>query len=255
MGTTLSFLLQMSSTEATLAVVTGASSGIGRATAIALAKRGRPVLLLARRAERLAEVQSEIGAEGCMTASIDVTDADAVTAAVDAAVAKHGPVDVLVNNAGVMQLGKLSTQDPSEWRTMFEVNVLGLLNVTRAVLPSMEERGSGTIVNVSSVAGIKAFPDHAAYCGTKFGVHGISETLREEVSGKNVRVISPGAVETELLSHTTDDSIKDGYEQWKENIGGAIAADDIASAIDYVVGVPQNVCIRELVIAATRQGP
>ena len=99
--TTLSFLLQMSSTEATLAVVTGASSGIGRATAIALAKRGRPVLLLARRAERLAEVQSEIGAEGCMTASVDVTDADAVTAAVDAAVAKHGPVDVLVNNAGV----------------------------------------------------------------------------------------------------------------------------------------------------------
>merc|ERR1712065_21339 len=233
MGTTLSFLLQMSSTEATLAVVTGASSGIGRATAIALAKRGRPVLLLARRAERLAEVQAEIGAEGCMTASVDVT------------------------NAGVMQLGKLSTQDPSEWRTMFEVNVLGLLNVTRAVLPSMEERGTGTIVNVSSVAGIKAFPDHAAYCGTKFGVHGISETLREEVSGKNVRVcvISPGAVETELLSHTTDDSIKDGYEQWKENIGGAIAADDIASAIDYVVGVPQNVCIRELVIAATRQGP
>merc|ERR1711916_224942 len=177
MGTTLSFLLQMSSTEATLAVVTGASSGIGRATAIALAKRGRPVLLLARRAERLAEVQAEIGAEGCMTASVDVP----------------------VNNAGVMQLGKLSTQDPSEWRTMFEVNVLGLLNVTRAVLPSMEERGSGTIVNVSSVAGIKAFPDHAAYCGTKFGVHGISETLREEVSGKNVRVcvISPGAVETE----------------------------------------------------------
>ena len=157
----------------------------------------------------------------------------------------------------LVQLGKLSTQDPSEWRTMFEVNVLGLLNVTRAVLPSMEERGTGTIVNVSSVAGIKAFPDHAAYCGTKFGVHGISETLREEVSGKNVRVcvISPGAVETELLSHTTDDSIKDGYEQWKENIGGAIAADDIASAIDYVVGVPQNVCIRELVIAATRQGP
>merc|ERR1711916_292421 len=133
---------QMSSTEATLAVVTGASSGIGRATAIALAKRGRPVLLLARRAERLAEVQAEIGAEGCMTASVDVTDA--VTAAVDAAVAKHGPVDVLVNNAGVMQLGKLSTQDPSEWRTMFEVNVLGLLNVTRAVLPSMEERGTGT---------------------------------------------------------------------------------------------------------------
>merc|ERR1712065_108033 len=128
-----------------------------------------------------------------MTSSVDVTDADAVTAAVDAAVAKHGPVDVLVNNAGVMQLGKLSTQDPSEWRTMFEVNVLGLLNVTRAVLPSMEERGTGTIVNVSSVAGIKAFPDHAAYCGTKFGVHGISARRsleRTSASASSLRVPS-----------------------------------------------------------------
>ncbi|KNC50520.1 short-chain dehydrogenase/reductase family Oxidoreductase [Thecamonas trahens ATCC 50062] len=240
----------------TLAVVTGASSGIGRATALALAKQGRP-LLLARRADRLAEVQAEIGAEVCEVASVDVTDREAVATAVEAAVAKHGPVDVLVNNAGVMKLGKVASQDPAEWKLMLDVNLMGLFNVTHTVLPSMVERNGGTIVNISSIAGFKTFANHAAYCATKFGVHGFTETLREEVSGKNVRIslVSPGAVSTELLSHTTDEEIKAGYEAWKEDIGGAIEAVNVADCIAMIVSQPQNVCIREISLAATKQAP
>ena len=121
----------------------------------------------------------------------------------------------------------------------------------------MVGRRSGTVINVSSVAGRKTFPNHAAYCGTKFAVHAMTENIREEVSGSNVRfiVIAPGAVETELLSHTTSDDIKSGYEEWKQNIGGAIRAEDIAAAVVYAYGQPQNVCVREIVIAATRQAP
>lgn len=140
---------------------------------------------------------------------------------------------------------------------MYDVNVMGLLNGIHAVLPSMKARKQGTIINVSSVAGKKTFPNHAAYCGTKFAVHAMSENLREEVAEDGVRVITiaPGAVETELLSHTTDKDIVDGYEEWKTSMGGAILADDIARSTLFAYQQPQNVCIRELVIAATKQQP
>lgn len=131
----------------------------------------------------------------------------------------------------------------------------GLLNGIHAVLAGMVARKHGTIINISSIAGRKTFPGHAAYCGTKFAVHAISENLREEVSGSDVRVITiaPGAVETELLSHTTDEGIKAGYEEWKDGMGGVLAATDIAQAISYAYNQPQNVCVREIVLAATRQ--
>ena len=121
----------------------------------------------------------------------------------------------------------------------------------------MKERKSGTIINISSVAGRKTFPDHAAYCGTKFAVHAISENVREEVADFNVRVttIAPGAVETELLSHTSSKDIIDGYEQWKGSMGGALEADDIARSVEYAYMQPQGVCVREIVICATRQQP
>ena len=121
----------------------------------------------------------------------------------------------------------------------------------------MKSRKHGTIVNVSSVAGRKSFPSHAAYCATKFGVHALSETVREEVADHNVRVvvIAPGAVETELLSHTTSDAIKANYENWKTDMGGVLCAEDIANAISYAYNQPEGVCIREIVIAATRQQP
>jgi NADP-dependent 3-hydroxy acid dehydrogenase YdfG len=140
---------------------------------------------------------------------------------------------------------------------MFDVNVMGLLNGMQTVLAPMIKANTGTIINISSIAGRKTFGNHAAYCGTKFAVHAISENIREEVADSNVRIITiaPGAVETELLSHTTSDEIKDGYESWKESMGGVISPDDIANTVTFAYNQPQNICIREIVVAATKQQP
>lgn len=234
-----------------LVVITGASSGIGAAMAQHFADAGHALLLIARRLDRI----EALGLENAMCRSVDVTDTAALRAAVTEAEAAYGPVDLLINNAGLMQLGQLDTQDPTEWQNMFDVNVLALLNATQVVLGGMKARGAGTILNVSSIAGKKSFPNHAAYVGTKFAVSSISENLREEVSGDGVRVmtICPGAVETELLGHTTDQDIIDGYEAWKEDMGGVLVADDIARTALFMYSQPQNVNIRDVVIAATRQ--
>jgi len=237
-----------------LIIITGASSGIGEAAARMLSAVGHPLLLLARRIDRL----EALGLPNALCRGVDITDRGALLAAVSEAETQFGPADGLINNAGVMLLGEMSTQDPAQWEQMLDVNVKGLLNGIHAVVSGMIERKRGTIINVSSVAGRKTFPSHVAYVGTKFAVHGISENLREELSPHNVRVITiaPGAVETELLSHTTDDAIKTGYQAWKQDMGGTVlSADDVASAIRYAYEQPQNVCIREIVLAATRQQP
>lgn len=234
-----------------LVVITGASSGIGEAIAKKLSAEGYPLLLLSRRLERMEALKLP----NTLCKAVDVTDRAAVAAAIATAEAQYGKVDCLINNAGVMLLGFVAEQSPKEWETMLDVNIKGMLNGIHCVLKDMQARKSGTIINVSSVAGIKTFANHAVYCGTKFAVHGMSETLREEVSNDNVRVmlISPGAVETELLSHTTNDAVKQGYEDWKTEIGGAISADDIADCVSFAYNQPQNVCIRDIVVAATRQ--
>lgn len=236
-----------------LVVITGASSGIGEATAKTLSAQGHPLLLLARRIDRL----TALGLPNTMCRQVDVTDGPAFAAAIEEAETQYGPVDCLVNNAGVMLLGLAHEQDPAEWKTMFDVNVMGLLNGIHAVLAKMKARQGGTVINISSIAGRKTFPNHAAYCGTKFAVHAITENIREEVADDNVRfiTIAPGAVETELLSHTTSDDIKAGYEEWKDGMGGVIAPKDIANAINYAYQQPQHLCIREIVLAATRQQP
>ncbi|EEX32443.1 MULTISPECIES: SDR family oxidoreductase [Vibrio] len=236
-----------------LIVITGASSGIGEAIARRLSNEGHPLLLLARRVERL----EALDLPNTLCEKVDVTDKASFEAAIAKAEAQFGPVDGLVNNAGVMLLGQIDTQDATEWKRMFDVNVLGLLNGMQSVLAPMMERNSGTIINVSSIAGKKTFPNHAAYCGTKFAVHAISENVREEVAASNVRVttIAPGAVETELLSHTTSQEIKDGYDDWKVDMGGVLAADDVARAVEFAYSQPQNVCIREIALAPTKQQP
>ncbi|AMO55381.1 oxidoreductase [Endozoicomonas montiporae] len=236
-----------------LIVVTGASSGIGEAIARAFSAQRHPLLLLARRVERL----EALDLPETLCRKVDVTDRVAVLEAVKEAEAKYGPTDCLVNNAGVMLLGLVTEQNPDEWDRMIDVNVKGVLNGIHAVVKPMQARKGGTIINISSVAGIKGFPNHAAYCGTKFAVHGLTETVREEVADDNVRVIviAPGAVETELLSHTTSNEIKEGYEGWKDSIGGAITPEDIAACVSFSYGLPQNVCVREVVVAATRQQP
>ncbi|EIN6342725.1 SDR family oxidoreductase [Vibrio parahaemolyticus] len=236
-----------------LVVITGASSGIGEAIARRFSEEGHPLLLVARRVERL----EALNLPNTLCEKVDVTDQASLITAIEKAEAQFGPADVLVNNAGVMLLGQIDTQDAAEWKRMFDVNVLGLLNGMHSVLASMKARNSGTIINISSVAGKKTFPDHAAYCGTKFAVHAISENVREEVAASNVRVttIAPGAVETELLSHTTSQDIKDGYDAWKVDMGGVLAADDVARAVMFAYQQPQNVCIREIALAPTKQQP
>lgn len=236
-----------------LIVITGASSGIGAAIARRLSAEGHPLLLLARRVEQL----EALDLPNTVCAKVDVTDKATFDDAIAKAEVLYGPVDGLVNNAGTMLLGQIDTQDANEWKTMFDVNVIGLLNGMQSVLAPMKARNSGTIINISSVAGRKTFGNHAAYCGTKFAVHAISENVREEVAEADVRVITiaPGAVETELLSHTTSDEIKAGYDSWKTEMGGVLAADDIARAVTFAYQQPQNVCIREIVLAPTRQQP
>ncbi len=236
-----------------LIVITGASSGIGEAIARRLSEAGHPLLLLARRVERLVE----LNLPNTLCEKVDVTDKTTFEAAIAKAEQQFGPVDGLVNNAGVMLLGQIDSQEANEWKQMFDVNVIGLLNGMQAVLAPMMARNTGTIINISSIAGKKTFPNHAAYCGTKFAVHAISENVREEVAASNVRVttIAPGAVETELLSHTTSQDIKAGYDDWKEEMGGVLAADDIARAVEFAYNQPQNVCVREIALAPTKQQP
>ena len=157
----------------------------------------------------------------------------------------------------MMLLGQIDSQPADEFKTMFDINVIALLNGMQAVLAPMKARKGGTIINISSIAGRKTFGNHAAYCGTKFAVHAITENVREEVASSDVRVITiaPGAVETELLSHTTSDEIKAGYESWKEVMGKILDPDDVARAIEFAYAQPQDVCIREIVLASTRQEP
>ncbi len=236
-----------------LVVITGASSGIGEATARQLSSEGYPLLLLARRLERM----EALNLPNTLCRKVDITKREQIEAAIAEAEKVYGPVDCLINNAGLMQLGQADEQDPAEWDHMIDVNLKGMLYGIHGVIGQMRARKGGTIINVSSVAGKKAVAAHMAYCGTKFGVYGISETLCQEMcdDGVRVMVISPGVVETELLGHSTSQAAITDYENWKKTMGGAIVAKNIADSISFVYNQPQNVCIRELVISATRQVP
>ncbi|CAF1065240.1 unnamed protein product [Rotaria sordida] len=234
-----------------LIVITGASSGIGEAAAKAFSQAGHPLLLLARRLDRLEALKLP----NTICEKVDVTNLDEIKSAVAKAEKKFGPVDCLVNNAGVMLLGVADTQDPKEWEQMVQVNIMGVLNGIHVVLPGMKERRHGTIIDISSVAGRKTYPNHAVYCGTKFAVHAFTEQIREEASSYDVRfiTIAPGAVETELLSHTTSKKIVDDYQEWKTTMGQPLQSEDVANSILFAYQQPQRVCIREIVLCATRQ--
>ena len=234
-----------------LVIVTGASSGIGEAIARRFSEAGHPLLLLARRLDRL----KSLNLPNSICAQVDVIDAIAFKKAIDDAELKYGSVDCLVNNAGIMLLGEMDSQDPGEWKQMLDGNVMGLLNGINLVLPSMKARRCGTIFNMSSIAGRKLYSNHTAYCGTKFAVHAISEGTRAEVADSDVRIITvaPGAVETELITHTTSKEIREDYMQTKKANGSIIKPDDIARAVLFAYKQPQNVCMREIVITATRQ--
>lgn len=235
-----------------LIVITGASSGFGMETAKAFSKDGYPLLLLARRVEKM----EALNLPNTICKKVDVTDFEAFEEAVREAEKEYGKTDLIVNNAGVMLLGNIETQDPSEWKKMLDVNVIGVMNGMKIVMKDMKERQSGTIINISSIAGIQPFGNHAAYCASKYGVTGLTAVARQELCAHNVRVLSinPGAVSTELLGHTTDQSIIDGYNQWKEDVGAVnITAADVATTVKFAYELPQGVSLRQIVITDTKQ--
>jgi NADP-dependent 3-hydroxy acid dehydrogenase YdfG len=245
----------------TAALVTGASSGIGEATALGLAVAGAAVALVARREDRLDALAERIrGAGGrALVIVADVTDRAEATEAVERAAAEFGRLDTVVNNAGVMLLGPIEDAPIDEWERMLALNVQGLMYVAHAALPHLlkaaagDPRGVADLVNVSSVAGRVARSGSAVYNATKHAVGAFSEGLRQEVTERHVRVslVEPGAVETELVSHNRDEV--------KESIAGRIGAierlraDDISDAIAYIVTRPRHVAVNELLIRPTEQ--
>lgn len=238
-------------TSKPLVAITGASSGIGEATARAFSAAGHPVLLMARRIDRL----TAFGLPAAVNRQVDVRDRAAIAAAVSEAEALHGPVDMMFCNAGIARLGNIGRQDPAEWDEMIDINTKGVMNSVHAVLEGMMARRSGTLVMMSSIAGRKVYPDHTVYCGTKFFVHAVSESLREYLSDHNVRVIvvSPGIIETEVLGQVTDPNTLANYKANKAAIGGGISADHVADLILNAYNLPPNVLVQEICMTPTRQ--
>jgi clavulanate-9-aldehyde reducatase len=247
----------VSSLDGRRAIVTGASSGIGEATALALAKAGAAVSLGARRKDRVDALAEQISGEGgaAHAFEVDVGDEGAARSFVEEAAAQMDGLDVLVNNAGVMLLGPVEGADTEEWRTMVNVNLLGLLYCTHAALPLMREGGGGNIVNVSSVAGRSANAGSAVYNLTKFGVTAFSEALRQEALHSDIRVtcVEPGFVDTELQGHNKNPAVVQVIEKMRESMGDVLVADDIARAVVYAVAEPAHVGINEILIRPTRQ--
>jgi NADP-dependent 3-hydroxy acid dehydrogenase YdfG len=238
--------------------VTGASSGIGQATALACARAGAAVSLAARRLERIEElahrIQDERGpAARTLALQTDVSDEAQAGEFVRRTAAELGRIDVLVNNAGVMLLGPVEGADTEEWRRMIDANVYGVLYCTHAALPLMRAQGSGHVVTVSSVAGRYARPGSAVYNLTKFGVGAFSEAVRQEVAEAGIRVtlVEPGMVATELQAHNRPEI----QEVMRSNFQGVepLSADDIANGILYAIASPQNVAVNEMLIRPSRQ--
>ena len=240
-----------------VAAITGASSGIGEATAVTLARAGAAVSLAARRTDRIDGLADRINSDGGRAIAIetDVAAEEQANEFVRRTKDELGRLDVLVNNAGVMLLGPVIGADTDEWRRMIDVNLLGLLYCTHAVLPIMGEQGSGHIVNVSSVAGRFANFGSAVYNLTKFGVNAFSEALRQEVVGANVKVtvIEPGMVETELLSHNTHPMVLEAAKRFQAEVGTPLTSEDIAEAILYAVGGPERVAVNEVLVRPAGQ--
>jgi NADP-dependent 3-hydroxy acid dehydrogenase YdfG len=254
--------MNITALDGTVALITGASSGIGDATARQLAEHGANVVVAARRKDRLDTLVSEIEAAGGTALAIqaDLTDRDQADRAVRAAVDRFGRLDILINNAGLMLLGPVAGADVQEWERMIAVNQSGLLYVTHAALPHLlaagqdELRGVADIVNISSIAGRQAWANYGVYNMTKFGVNGFTEALRQEVTQKHVRVgvLEPGAVATELVSQNNE-QIQAALAADADRIPEPLQPEDIADGITYMVTRPRRSSVAELWAMPTSQ--
>ena len=235
-------------------IVTGASSGIGEATARRLVKEGAKIAMVARRGDRLTKLAAELG-EPTLAIEADVSDKKSCREVVDETVSMWGQIDILINNAGVMLLGPTKDAPLDEWEQMIRVNLMGLMYMTYMALPAMRKQESGQIVNISSVAGRTTNPGSAVYNATKWGVNAFTDALRQELASEpgNIRttLIEPGAVDTELISHNRPEV----QEELGKRFGDMklLQADDIANAIYYAVSQPGHVSINEILIRPTDQ--
>jgi NADP-dependent 3-hydroxy acid dehydrogenase YdfG len=245
------------SLEGRRVLITGASSGIGEATAKAVVAEGAAVALGARRKDRLDELAAEINDGGGTAVAIeaDIADEEQAKNLVETAHSELGGLDTLVNNAGVMLLGPLQGADPSEWRTMIEVNCLGLLYCTHYSLPLIRDGGGGDVVNVSSVAGRMAALGSGVYNMTKWGVVGYSESLRQEgaLIGVRVTCVEPGFVDTELQGHNKNPLVVEQIEKMQARLDKVLEAKDIANAIVFAASQPRHVSVNEILVRPSGQ--
>jgi len=234
-----------------LVAITGASSGIGAATARAFSAAGHPVLMMARRLERM----EAMALPRSLCRRVDVVARAKINAALAEAEAHYGPCDMMFANAGIARLARIDHQPPEEWDEMIDINTKGVLNTVKAVMHGMMARKRGTLVIMSSIAGRKIYPDHTVYCGTKFFVHAISESLRAHLAPHNVRVLvlSPGVIETEILSGVRDAQTLADYQANKAKMGGGIHADIVAELVLNAYRLPQNALVQEICLTPTRQ--
>lgn len=243
----------MTDIQGKIVAITGASSGIGEATALRLAGEGAKLVLGARRTDRLEALVAKIHEQGgeAVFRALDVTGREDVEGFVRFAVDTYGRLDVMVNNAGLMPLSRLDALKVDEWDRMVDVNIKGVLYGIAAALPVMTAQGSGHIVNVSSIAGRQVFPTAAVYCATKFAVHALSEGLRMETDTVRVTVIAPGATASELSNTISDPAMKREVEEvFRKDL---LPADAIARAISYAIAQPSDVDVNEIVVRPTAQ--
>ncbi len=236
-------------------IITGASSGIGEATAKAMGKAGFNIVLAARSIEKLEKLKSKLNSEGIKAIAVktDVVNREDVQALAKAAIEEFGSIDVLVNNAGLMPLSFMKNLHHEEWNEMIDVNIKGVLNGIEAVLPTMMKNKLGHIINLSSVAGVKVFPSSAVYSGTKWAVEAITEGLRLEMTNNfNIRttVVRPGGTESNLKSTITDSEVVAMFASSKSE---PLKAEDIANAIVYAATQPENVSVNEVLVRSTTQ--
>lgn len=234
-----------------LVMITGASAGIGQETARVFSAAGYPLLLIARRPELI----DAMGLPDTLAVNADVRDHTALVEAIADGEAKFGPVDCLINNAGISRLARLDEQDPEQWRDLVDINCLGVLNGMHAVAPGMKERRHGTIINVSSIAGRKVYPHHDVYGGTKHFVHAVSEGMRQTMSAYRVRVmvISPGVAKSEIDKTITHQNAYEFWDNGRKQLDGGLDVNDIARTMLFAYQLPQDVNLQEMTITHTGQ--